>query len=107
MVNNLTVTDINIFPVKTPQPESKLLAYAKVVINDALVISGIRVVNGKDKNGKSKVFLGFPNNYNKDTQESYDIVFPITAEMREYLTIEVLKEFQKKLETAKAYSNEQ
>ena len=102
MVNNLTVTDINIFPVKNTQPESKLLAYAKVVINDALVISGIRIVNGA--NGP---FLGFPNNYNKETKESFDIAFPISAEMREYFTLEILKEFQIKLETAKAYSNEQ
>ena len=102
MVNNLTVTDINIFTVKNAQPESKLLAYAKVVINDALVITGIRVVNGN-----KGPFLGFPNTYNKETEESFDIAFPITSELREYITLEVLSEFQKKLDLTKAYSGEQ
>jgi stage V sporulation protein G len=84
-VNGLEITDINIFPVSNPKPGSNLKGFCKIVLNEGLVITSIRLVHGS--NG---LFLGFPSNWNKDEQKNYDIVFPITAELREYISNEVI-----------------
>ena len=88
-INGIEISDVIVFPIKNPQPDSNLKAFAKVILNDQFIISGIRIVEGK--NG---LFLGFPQDYDKEQKKGYDIAFPITAELRTYFTESVLMQYQ-------------
>ncbi len=87
-INGLEITDIKVFPLKNKKEGSNLEAFAKIVLNDAFVVSGIRIVNGS--NG---LFLGFPQDYKQEEKKGYDICFPTTAELRTYITEAVISAF--------------
>lgn len=88
-LNGIEITDVAIFPIKTPQEGSKLEAFVKVTLNGSFVVSGIRIVRGS-----KGLFLGFPQNYNKETKEAYDICFPVTADLRDAITSVVLHKYK-------------
>jgi stage V sporulation protein G len=87
-LNGLHVSEVILFPIQNKVEGSKLLSYAKVILNDQFAVTGIRIVNGK--NGP---FLGFPQRYDKDADKAYDIAFPITAELRSHVSEKVLAEY--------------
>jgi stage V sporulation protein G len=91
-INGIEVTDVIIFPVKNKTENSALHAFARVIINDQFIISGIRIFEGK--NGP---FIRFPQEYNKAAGKGYDICFPTTAELRTYISDQVLNQYSMSL----------
>jgi len=87
MINGIEVTDVIIFPVKG-NVENGVRAYAKIVLNDQLIICGIKVIKGRHD-----AFISFPQEYNKNQGKGYDICFPITAELRCYLSDQILSQY--------------
>lgn len=74
----------------------KIKAICDIVIADAVVVHGVRVVEGKDG-----LFVSFPCERKVDWEgvvRHYDIVHPITAEVRAGLTETVLGEYRRQLE---------
>lgn len=63
-------------------------AYGQVTLDDSVVITGIKVIEGK--NG---LFVGMPN-YQREDGEYKDIAFPITSDMHEKLKNSVLAKYQ-------------
>ena len=63
-------------------------AYGQVTLDDSVVITGIKVIEGK--NG---LFVGMPN-YQREDGEYKDIAFPITSDMHEKLKNAVLAKYQ-------------
>jgi stage V sporulation protein G len=96
-INGIEVTDVIIFPIKSKEWERGLNAYAKVILNDQFIITGIRVVEGK--NGP---FISFPSNTNKTDGKRWDICFPTTAELRAYITEQVLTQYSLVMESQAA-----
>jgi stage V sporulation protein G len=88
MINGMEITDAIIFPIKKVLEDSKLKAFARVVFNDQLIISGIRIFEGK--NGP---FISFPQEYDSKVKKGYDICYPITAEFRTYISEKVLEQY--------------
>jgi stage V sporulation protein G len=86
---SIEITDVAVFPVKGTAQGSKLRAYAKVTIDNSLVLAGMRIVEGN-----KGLFLGFPQNYIKEENKGYDYYFPITAEFRDTLTRSVLGKYK-------------
>ena len=74
------------------QSMDKLKAFASITIENKLVLTGIKIIEGK--NG---LFVAMPSN--KKGEEYFDIFFPITKEYRQYIIDEVLKEYNKELDT--------
>lgn len=72
--------------------EGNVKAYASVVIDDAIVLTGIRVMDGN-----KGLFVSMPSRqYQQDGETKYaDIFFPITKEAREELQKAVLDEYNK------------
>jgi stage V sporulation protein G len=70
------------------QDMDKLKAFASVTVENKLVLTGMKVIEGK--NG---LFVAMPSN--KKGEEYFDIYFPITKEFRQYIIDEVLKEYNK------------
>jgi stage V sporulation protein G len=87
-INGLEITDVIVFPIKNKVENSSLNAFAKIIINDQFIISGIRVFEGK--NGP---FVRMPQEYNKEAGKGYDICFPTTAEFRTYISDQVLNQY--------------
>lgn len=71
--------------------DSKLKGVADVVLDDVLVIKGVKVMEGQ--NG---TFVSMPSQ--KVGSEYRETVFPITAEFREQLMGSVLSAYDKKLQ---------
>jgi DNA-binding cell septation regulator SpoVG len=87
-INGIEVTDVIVFPIRKKVEKSKMQAFARVIINDQFIINGIRIFEGN--NGP---FIRFPQEYNKDANKGYDICFPTTAELRTYISDQVLSQY--------------
>ena len=87
-INGLEITDVIIFPVKHKCKQSNLLAFAKVVFNDQFLVTGIKILEGK--NGP---FIAFPVEYDRISGKNYDSCFPVTRELREYITDEIISQY--------------
>jgi stage V sporulation protein G len=68
----------------------KAKAMASCLVSNAVMITGIRVVEGR--NG---LFISMPQKKNARTGDYSDIAFPISKEMREELSRSVLDEFER------------
>ena len=78
----MKITETRVFPLS--KKDSNLKAFASITIDDAICITGIRIVEGK--NG---LFMSMPQS--KDNEGEYhDVAFPITKEAREELEAVVL-----------------
>ncbi len=96
-VNGIEVTDVIVFPVKNKQENSALNAFCRIILNDQFIINGIRIFEGK--NGP---FISFPQEYSKTAGRGYDICFPITAELRTYISDQVLSQYSLTLNAQEA-----
>ena len=89
-INGIEVTDVIIFPVKGKNlvnSDTKLRAFARLVINDQFIISGIKVFEGN--NGE---YIRFPQEL-AENGKGYDICFPTTAELRNYMADQILSQY--------------
>lgn len=68
--------------------ESKIKAFAAVVLFDSLAIHGIKIIDGP--NG---LFVAMPSRRNKDGSFS-DIVHPINSDCRRYLVEGILQAYE-------------
>ena len=89
----MNITEVRITKISSENME----AYAAITIDKQFVVTGLKVINGK--NG---YFVAMPSR--KVENEYKDIVFPITKEAREYIQASVLQEYEKG--TYKEYKEE-
>jgi stage V sporulation protein G len=79
--------EVKIFPAKK---ESKIKAFANIVIEDAIKIEGFKVIEGE-----KGTFIGMPST--KDAKGDYkDLVYPISNAARKMLTDAILNAYNKK-----------
>jgi len=71
---------------------SKVKAFVDITLNNALVIRGLRIVDGK--NGR---FLAYPTVRKQDIKKMYDICFPIERTLKIYIEKEVFNEYEEVL----------
>ena len=81
------------------QPDSNLLAFASVTLDESFALHGIRVVNGE-----KGVFAAMPSqSYQKNGETKYSDTFhPITAPARDAIQQAVVAAYQNALEQAQA-----
>lgn len=87
-INGLEVTDVIVFPVKNKLENNSVKAFARIILNDQLIINGVKILKGT--NG---LFITFPQEYSEKAQKGYDICFPITAKLRSYISDQVLAQY--------------
>lgn len=81
----MKITETRVFMLGNQ--DNALKAFASITIDDAVCITGIRIIEGK--NG---VFMTMPQS--KDNEGEYhDVAFPITKEAREAIQDAVLDEY--------------
>jgi stage V sporulation protein G len=88
MKTKFDVTEVHVYPF-TDNNKGPGKAFAQIVINNALRLSGLRVVEGQ--NG---LFVSFPQEKGKDGNY-HSLYFPIDAEFRSILQDAVLTNYAK------------
>ena len=89
--STLEVTGVRVY-LRKASKKSNLLASVQIELNDEFVVTGLKVLDGK--NGE---FVAFPSEKWKD-EEYHDIAFPITKEAREMICDAILDAYHEKLE---------
>lgn len=86
----MKITEVNIKPITG---KGKLVAFVDIIIDNALKVTGLKIVNGS--NG---LFISMPStSYEKDGQKEYkDIVYPINKETRKDIIDSILKAYKDK-----------
>ncbi len=80
-MNGLNVTDCKIHVVRTRGENSHLLAFARIVLNEVFVVSGIRVIQGE-----GGAFISFPREIKKEKVKPSNICYPIRREVHAEMT---------------------
>lgn len=92
------ITNISVYTLN--DTNSKTVALATVTIDDCLVLTGLRIVNGK-----KGMFVSMPQRKlskpDKNGNEYADIFFPVTHDFREELNNAILDEYDKKVDEEK------
>ena len=91
----LAVTQVQVFPFKETATMGHVKALAMVVLNDQIVIRGLRVMEGD--NG---LFVGYPLDPFFKGEDLRSLVFPITRALREHIENCVLEKYQYDTERA-------
>ena len=85
----LAVTQVRVFPFKDSVNLGHVKALAQIVLNDQLVVRGLRVMDGV--NG---LFVSYPLDPFFKGEEFYFIVNPIYRQLREHIENCVLEKYQ-------------
>lgn len=92
------ITNVSVYTLN--DANSKTVALATVTVADCLVLTGLRIVKGK--NG---MFVSMPQRKlskpDKNGNEYADIFFPVTHYFREELNNAILDEYDKKVDEEK------
>lgn len=89
----LAVTQVQVFPFKEGPNLGHLKGLAQVVLNDQLVIRGLRIMEGV--NG---LFVNYPIDPFYKGADFRSIVNPITRQLREHIENSVLEKYQAAVE---------
>lgn len=86
--SKIEVTQVNVYPLNEGAYIGRLKALANIVLNDQIQVRGLRVMDGK--NG---LFVGYPVDPFYKGEGFRNIVFPITAELRQHIEKSVLEKY--------------
>jgi stage V sporulation protein G len=85
----IAVTQVDVFPFQGGVNLGHMKGLARVVLNDQLVIRGLRIMDGF--NG---LFVSYPDDPFFKGEDLRSIVFPITCQLREHIENCVLEKYQ-------------
>lgn len=85
----LAVTRVNVYPFKEGPSMGHIKGLASVVLNDQMLIRGLRVMDGE--NG---LFVGYPNDPFYKGEDFKTICGPLTRQLREHIENCVLEKYQ-------------
>jgi stage V sporulation protein G len=83
----LTCTSVQVYPFKENGGKTK--AFARVVINDQLQLTNLRIVSGA--NG---FFVSYPLDPKSKTEDYHSIYYPLNKELREHIEQCILEKYQ-------------
>ncbi len=85
----LAVTKVDVFPFKEGMDLGHTKGIASVVLNDQMVIRGLRVISGE--NG---LYVGYPLDPFYKGESLRSVCFPITRQLREHIENCVLEKYR-------------
>ena len=85
----LVVTNVRVYPFKEGINMSHIKAHARVVLNDQIELTQLRVMDGE-----KGLFVGYPNDPFYKGEEYRSIFYPITRACREHIENCVLEKYQ-------------
>ena len=84
--SSLAVTNVSVFLFNGD--EGKLRGVARIVLNDALQLTGLRIYQGS--NG---LFVSYPNDPYYKGEEYRQLFYPISKELRDEIQAAILKQY--------------
>ncbi len=87
----LAVTNVQVHALKESLGKTK--AFARVVLNEQMQLTGLRVVEGS--NG---LFVSYPNDPSYKGEDYRSLFYPLTKELREHVEHCVLEKFQESVQ---------
>lgn len=84
----LAVTGVKVFPFKDGANLGNMKGCAQIILNDQLVINGLRIMDGE--NG---LFVGYPPDCFYKGEDLRSVCFPITRQLREHIENCVLEKY--------------
>ncbi|WP_288788499.1 SpoVG family protein [uncultured Fibrobacter sp.] len=94
--HKIEVTKVDVYPFKEGAYIGHMKAIANIVLNDQLLLRGLRVMDSE--NG---LFVGYPFDPFRKGDEYKNIFFPITAELRHHIEKSVLEKYDEATKEAK------
>lgn len=85
----LAVTGVKVFPFKDGANLGSMKGCAQIILNDQLVINGLRIMDGE--NG---LFVGYPPDCFYKGEDFRSVCLPITRQLREHIENCVLEKYQ-------------
>lgn len=87
----ICVTSVNVYPFKEGPQMGHIKGLASVVLNDQILIRGLRIMDGE-----YGLFVGYPTDpfYKGSSEGPRSLVIPITRQLREHIENCVLEKFQ-------------
>lgn len=82
----MKVTQCQVYPLREPQGKTKALA--RVLLNDELQLTGLRVIEGA--NG---LFVSYPNDPNYKGEDYRSLYYPVTRALRDRIEEVILAKF--------------
>ncbi len=89
-MNSLEITNVTIYPFDTTSAGGKIRAFAEIIINDTLLIKGLKVIEAKG----GGLFVSFPTQRSKDGH-FHELVVPLDHPTREMIRKKVLEEYKR------------
>lgn len=89
----LAVTNVQVFPFINGVNMGHMKALATVVLNDQLMIRGLRVMEGE-----SGLYVKYPNDPFYKGEDFRSLVVPITASLREHVENCVLEKYNQAIQ---------
>jgi stage V sporulation protein G len=84
----MVVTDVRVYPIENPK--GKLFSFARITLDDALVLTGLRLYDSVDG-----LFVSYPHDHSHKGADYKQIFFPITVGLREAVELAVITEYEK------------
>lgn len=88
--STLQVTHVQVYPLKEALGKTKALA--RVVLNEQMQLTGLRIVEGS-----MGLFVSYPNDPSYKGEDYRSLFYPITKELREHVEIIVLRAYEEAL----------
>ena len=86
VIQTLVATQVQVYPLK--EALGKTRALARVVLNDQLHLTGLRILDGS-----MGLFVSYPNDPSYKAEDYRSIFYPITKELREHIETVVLAKY--------------
>jgi stage V sporulation protein G len=94
-IERLQATAVQVYLLKEQVGKTK--AFARVVLNDQLQLTGLRIVDGA--NG---LFVSYPNDPGYKGEDYRSLFYPVTRELRDHIEQLVLESYQAQVHDAKS-----
>jgi stage V sporulation protein G len=87
--STLKITQVQVFPIH-PADKGKLRALCRVLINDELLLSSLRVYAGT-----IQYFVSYPNDPHHKGEDYRQLYYPVTKDLRDNIEAAILTEFHR------------
>ena len=94
--HKIEVTKVDVYPFKEGVYIGHVKAIANIVLNDQILVRGLRVMDGE-----CGLSVGYPNDPFYKGDDFRSIVFPITTELRNHIEKRVLEKYDEATKEAK------
>lgn len=87
MSKSMEVSNVQVYPIR--EPKGKMRAFARVLLNDQLQLTGLRVFDGS-----KGLFVSYPNDPYYKGEDYRQLFFPTSPDLRDTIEKAILAEYQ-------------